>query len=52
MYNEAIVVSESIEAIRALTGTAESASESIAATDAALGMRKRFLPALERGNTP
>jgi glyceraldehyde-3-phosphate dehydrogenase (NAD(P)) len=52
VYNEAIVVPESIDAIRALTGTAESASESIAATDAALGMRKRFLPALERGNTP
>lgn len=52
VYNEAIVVPESIDAIRALTGTAESASESIAATDAALGMRKRFLPAFERGNTP
>ncbi len=51
VYNEAIVVPESIDAIRALTGIAVSASESIAATDAALGMRKRFLPARERGNT-
>jgi glyceraldehyde-3-phosphate dehydrogenase (NAD(P)) len=43
VYNEAIVVPESIDAIRALTGTVEDAATSIATTDEALGMRRDFL---------
>lgn len=43
VYNEAIVVPESIDAIRALTGTVEDAATSIARTDEALGMRRDFL---------
>ena len=46
VYNEAIVVPESIDAIRALTGSVEDGDESIAMTDDALGMRQRFLPDL------
>lgn len=36
--NQAIVIPETIDAIRALTGTISSAKESIAKTDAALGI--------------
>lgn len=36
--NQAIVIPETIDAIRALTGLLETAEESIAKTDAALGM--------------
>ncbi|TGY85486.1 type II glyceraldehyde-3-phosphate dehydrogenase, partial [Marinicauda algicola] len=36
--NQAIVIPETIDAIRALTGTISSAEESIAKTDAALGI--------------
>ncbi|WP_370327588.1 type II glyceraldehyde-3-phosphate dehydrogenase [Euzebya sp.] len=43
VYNEAIVVPESIDAIRALTGTVEDPATSIARTDEALGMRRDFL---------
>lgn len=43
VYNEAIVVPESIDAIRALTGTVEDPATSIATTDQALGMRRDFL---------
>jgi len=43
VYNEAIVVPESIDAIRALTGATQDAGESIATTDQALGMRRDFL---------
>ena len=46
VYNEAIVVPESIDAIRALTGSIKDGDESIAMTDDALGMRRRFLPGL------
>jgi glyceraldehyde-3-phosphate dehydrogenase (NAD(P)) len=41
--NEAIVVPETIDAIRALTGTVHSAEESITMTDEALGIRHEFL---------
>lgn len=41
--NEAIVVPETIDAIRALTGIADGAT-SIALTDEILGMRREFLP--------
>jgi len=43
VYNEAIVVPECIDAIRALTGTVEDPATSIAITDQALGMRRDFL---------
>lgn len=43
VYNEAIVVPESIDAIRALMGTIKNGSESIRITDEAMGMRKDFL---------
>ena len=43
VYNEAIVVPESIDAIRALMGTVKDGNESIRITDEAMGMRKEFL---------
>jgi len=43
VYNEAIVVPESIDAIRALTGTVADGATSIRMTDEAMGMRKAFL---------
>ncbi len=43
VYNEAIVVPENVDAIRALAGTVQSAMESIRITDEALGMRHDFL---------
>lgn len=43
VYNEAIVVPETIDAIRALIGTVKDGSESIHITDEAMGMRKEFL---------
>ncbi len=43
VYNEAIVVPETIDAIRALMGTIKDGSESIRITDEAMGMRKDFL---------
>ena len=42
--NEAIVVPETIDCIRALTGLEQDAATSIARTDAALRIRKAFLP--------
>lgn len=45
VYNEAIVVPETIDAIRALTGTVSEGATSIAMTDEVLGMRREFLPA-------
>jgi glyceraldehyde-3-phosphate dehydrogenase (NAD(P)) len=44
VYNEAIVVPESIDAIRALVGRITDGPTSIAMTDAALGVRQEFLP--------
>lgn len=43
VYNEAIVVPETIDAIRALAGTVPDAETSIRLTDQSLGMRKDFL---------
>ena len=43
VYNEAIVVPESVDAIRALMGTIRDGRESIRITDEALGMRRDFL---------
>ena len=52
VHNEAIVVPETIDCIRALTGTEPSAAASIARTDAALGVRKVYLPASQRLAAP
>lgn len=46
VYNEAVVVPETIDAIRALTATIEDGNKSIALTDETLGIRQRFLPDL------
>jgi|TARA_R110002126_G_scaffold20881_31_gene76491 glyceraldehyde-3-phosphate dehydrogenase (NAD(P)) len=43
VYNEAIVVPETIDAIRALAGTVTDAETSIRLTDRSLGMRQDFL---------
>ena len=43
VYNEAIVVPENIDAIRALTGAITDARESIRITDETLGVRRDFL---------
>ena len=43
VYNEAIVVPENIDAIRALAGTVTDGRKSIRITDEAMGMRKEFL---------
>lgn len=43
VYNEAIVVPETIDAIRALTESAPDAMTSMAITDSTLGMRQDFL---------
>ncbi len=44
VYNEAIVVPETIDAIRALTGTVQDGAKSVQITDEVLGMRHDFLP--------
>ena len=43
VYNEAIVVPESVDAIRALAGTVKDGRESMHITDETMGMRKDFL---------
>jgi glyceraldehyde-3-phosphate dehydrogenase (NAD(P)) len=43
VYNEAIVVPETIDAIRALTGLVENGRESMRITDEAMGMRQEFV---------
>ncbi|GBD88502.1 glyceraldehyde-3-phosphate dehydrogenase [bacterium BMS3Abin03] len=43
VYNEAIVVPESIDAIRALIGAIKNGKDSIRITDGAMGIRKDFL---------
>jgi glyceraldehyde-3-phosphate dehydrogenase (NAD(P)) len=43
VYNEAIVVPESVDAIRALTGTVKDGRESICITDEVLGIQQDFL---------
>jgi len=47
VYNEAIVVPENIDAIRALVGTVKEAHESIRITDESLGMRREFVSAAQ-----
>ena len=44
VYNQAIVVPETIDAIRALSGTESDAAKSIARTDVALGLVREFVP--------
>lgn len=51
VYNEAIVVPETIDAIRALAGTVTDGATSIAMTDEVLGMRREFLPAPVRATS-
>jgi glyceraldehyde-3-phosphate dehydrogenase (NAD(P)) len=43
VYNEAIVVPETVDAIRALTGIVEDGRESMRITDETMGIRKEFL---------
>jgi glyceraldehyde-3-phosphate dehydrogenase (NAD(P)) len=43
VFNEAIVVPETVDAVRALTGRVEDGATSIALTDRALGVRRDFL---------
>jgi glyceraldehyde-3-phosphate dehydrogenase (NAD(P)) len=45
VYNEAIVVPETIDAIRALTGIVEDGRESMRITDETMGIRQEFLVA-------
>jgi len=45
--NQAIVIPENVDAIRALTGTVEDGQESIRITDEALGMRGDFIKAIK-----
>lgn len=45
VHNEAIVIPETIDCIRALVGRERDGARSIALTDASLGITKRFLPA-------
>lgn len=46
VHNESIVIPETIDCIRALTGIEPDAGRSIAKTDASLGITKTFLPAM------
>lgn len=46
--NEAIVIPETIDAIRAMTGLETDAARSMAKTDASLGIRRRFPQTAER----
>ena len=48
VHNEAIVIPETIDCIRALTGVEPDGARSIERTDAALGVAKAFLPATTR----
>lgn len=48
VHNESIVIPETIDCIRALTGLETDGSRSMAKTDAALGVMKAFLPATTR----
>ena len=50
--NQAIVIPETIDAIRALTGAVREAGESIARTNAALGITTEFFPATRRSERP
>lgn len=52
VYNQAIVVPETIDAIRALTGIETDGARSIAKTDAALGLTRDFLPTRNAAEIP
>lgn len=55
VYNEAIVVPETVDAISALTESAPDAASSMAITDVTLGIRKEFLSgatAINSGRRP
>jgi len=45
VYNQAIVVPETIDAVRALTGAERDGAKSIARTDKAMGLVREFVPA-------
>jgi len=47
VFNQAIVVPETIDAMRALTGTEQQGERSIQKTDQALGITKEFLKSKE-----
>lgn len=49
VHNEAIVIPETIDCIRALTGIETDGAKSVAKTDASLGIVKSFLPKTTRG---
>ena len=51
VYNEAIVVPENIDAIRALVGAVTDGQESIRMTDEAMGMRHDFLSTAEKSRS-
>jgi glyceraldehyde-3-phosphate dehydrogenase (NAD(P)) len=48
VHNDAIVVPETVDCIRALSGIERDGAASIARTDASMGIRKAFLPATAR----
>jgi glyceraldehyde-3-phosphate dehydrogenase (NAD(P)) len=52
VHNEAIVIPENIDAIRALTTIEENGQRSIARTDTSLGITKNFLPSSEPVSIP
>ena len=52
MHNEAIVIPETIDAIRALTGIEPDGQRSIRKTDASLGITKNFFPSSELVSIP
>jgi glyceraldehyde-3-phosphate dehydrogenase (NAD(P)) len=52
VHNEAIVIPENIDCIRALTGLESDAGRSIEKTNAALGITKAFLPATTKAIQP
>ena len=49
VHNEAIVIPETVDCIRALTGLEREAARSIEKTDTSLGVSKSFLPATSPG---
>src|SRR5690606_29778296 len=51
VHNEAIVVPETIDAIRALTGIEQDGRKSIQRTDASLGIVRSFLPTMREADT-
>ena len=52
VHNEAIVIPENVDAIRALTGIESKASRSIQKTDTSLGIVKNFFPSSEPVSIP